>query len=167
MFLRAYKTGWLVAVALLAATGCGGRPVGIKGKITLDGQPLAGATVEFVPEGDGRTAVGITDKEGKFSLSTYKPGDGALRGDYKVVIKKTPERALPKPDPNDKEAAKKLMLKLMTMNQNYRQPAANKDAVPGAYGEPENTPLLQTVPDPKGVYNQELTSKQGDRRAVR
>ena len=162
MLLRADQTVWLAVVALSAGIGCGGKPLGIKGKVTRDGQPVAGATVDFVPEDAGRPAVGTTDKDGKFSLSTYKPGDGALRGEYRVVIKKTPGRALPKPDPNDKEAVKKMW---MTMNQNYRLAATGKDAIPGDYGERDKTPLRQTVPDPKGVYDQELSSGVKDVRA--
>jgi len=168
MFLAKGKLACLVGVALagalLAGTGCGSKPMGIKGKVTLDGAPLSGASVEFVPEDGGHSAVGITDNEGKFSLTTYKPGDGALRGEYRVVVKKTPRTALPQPDRSDKEAMKKIMYQEMMANQN-RALQNNVKGLPGDYGEFEKTPLRQTVPDPKGVYDLELSSSQQDRRA--
>jgi len=167
MFLSKGKLACLVAVAvaaaLLAGTGCGSKPMGIKGKVMLDGAPLSGASVEFVPEDGGHSAVGITDNEGKFSLTTYKPGDGALRGEYRVVVKKTPQGALSKPD--TAEAMKKVMLESMMANQNRALQNNAKGSVPSDYGEFEKTPLRQTVPDPKGAYDLELASSQQDRRA--
>jgi hypothetical protein len=145
--------------------GCGSKPMGIKGKVTLDGAPLSGASVEFVPEDGGHSAVGTTDSDGKFSLTTYKPGDGALRGEYRVVVKKSPQGALPQPDRSDKEAMKKAMLQSMMANQNRALQNNAKGSVPGDYGEFGKTPLRQTVPDPKGVYDVELSSSLQDRRA--
>ncbi len=40
----------------------------------------------FVPAEGGRPATGITDAQGKFSLETMKPGDGALVGKHKVTV---------------------------------------------------------------------------------
>jgi hypothetical protein len=165
MFLSKGRLACLVAAALLAGTGCGSKPVGIKGKITLDGAPLPGASVEFVPEAGGRSAEGMTDKDGKFTLTTYLTGDGALRGEYRVVINKTPQGALPQPDRSDKEAMKKVMFQSMMASQNRTLRA--QGLVPGDYGEFDKTPLRQTVPDPKGIYDLELTSKLQDRRAGR
>src|SRR5437667_11192293 len=160
MFLSKRKLACLVAAAVLAGTGCGSKPMGIKGKVTLDGAPVPGASVEFVPEDGGHSAVGMTDNEGKFSLTTYKTGDGALRGEYRVVIKKTPQGALPKPDPADKEAMKKAMLQSMMANQNRALQSGAKGSVPGDYGEFEKTPLRQPVPDSKRIYDQEPASIQ-------
>jgi hypothetical protein len=109
--------------------------------------------------------VGTTDSDGKFSLTTYKPGDGALRGEYRVVVKKSPQGALPQPDRSDKEAMKKAMLQSMMANQNRALQNNAKGSVPGDYGEFGKTPLRQTVPDPKGVYDVELSSSLQDRRA--
>ncbi len=64
------------------------------GTVTLDGKPLKGATVTFIPVGDDavRQAQGITDEKGKYVLITNVNGQsdeqnkGAIVGKYKVVI---------------------------------------------------------------------------------
>ena len=58
-------------------------PVPVTGAVAHNGAPLAGAKVAF----HGRyTAVGITDTDGRFALSTFEPDDGAFPGVYVVVI---------------------------------------------------------------------------------
>lgn len=74
---------------LLAASclGCGRKAdvASVEGTVTLDGQPLAGATVLFVPE-NGRPAGGTTDERGHYVL-TYTDGvRGAPLGKNKVRI---------------------------------------------------------------------------------
>lgn len=71
-------------VSLAVVSGCfskpqGPQPVPVSGKITLDGQPLAGARVTF--DSDQRPAVGITSTDGSFKLSL-----GALPGEYRVAV---------------------------------------------------------------------------------
>lgn len=75
----------LVAVSL-SACNRGPHMVPVKGEVLLDGKPVEGAAVLFTPEAGGRPADGVTDKDGKFSLQTYEPGDGAPVGKYKVAI---------------------------------------------------------------------------------
>jgi hypothetical protein len=81
----------LLAGLLLHATGCGnGRPplVAITGVVTLDGAPVAAATVTLMPRAGGRPATGATDQQGRFTLTTFAPGDGAVVGEYDVVVTK-------------------------------------------------------------------------------
>jgi hypothetical protein len=76
------------AVSLLLV-GCGDSVPAmapVSGVVTVDGQPVEGATVTFVPEAGGRPAIGLTNAEGKFTLETLKPGDGALVGKHKVTV---------------------------------------------------------------------------------
>src|SRR5262245_24882447 len=75
-------------VALIVAlAGCGGgRTSPVEGVVLLDGQPLAGAAIGFVPQGTGRDATGQTNAKGEFSMSTFEPRDGVVPGEYKVVI---------------------------------------------------------------------------------
>ena len=55
----------------------------VVGLLTLDGQPVHGAVVTFVPaEGGGRAAAGKTDQNGRFALTTLEWGDGAAPGIY-------------------------------------------------------------------------------------
>lgn len=82
---------FLLTGMLLQATGCGdGRPplVATSGVVTLDGDPVASATVTLMPRGGGRPATGTTDQEGRFTLSTFAPGDGAVAGAYDAVVTK-------------------------------------------------------------------------------
>jgi len=89
---------WLVAlVGLAIVVGCGGpardpnRPatVAVTGTVTYNGSPVEGATVTFVTDSkDGRGAVGKTDGSGRFSLTTFDAGDGAIPGSYKVGVAK-------------------------------------------------------------------------------
>ena len=61
----------------------------VTGTVTLNGAPVEGATVSFVPADDaGKIAAGTTDAQGKFTLTTVKAGDGAVPGAYNVAISK-------------------------------------------------------------------------------
>ena len=84
-----------LALFLLAA-GCGVRDpnmpelVTVTGTVTLDGKPLPGAILTFLPteEKQGGGAVGFTDAEGKYSLQTVHGGEGCPRGYFRVSISK-------------------------------------------------------------------------------
>src|SRR5216684_4515847 len=77
----------LCCTAVLTSAGCGGSgTVSVKGVVTLDGVPLSKAAVSFVPLGEGRPAYGQTDANGNFRLTTFRTDDGALPGEYKVII---------------------------------------------------------------------------------
>jgi uncharacterized transporter YbjL len=57
----------------------------VTGQVTLNGSPLAAATVEFTPA-SGSPSYGITDSSGRYSLS-YLPGKyGATLGKHTVRI---------------------------------------------------------------------------------
>jgi hypothetical protein len=71
--------------------GCGGGPsdtpetVRAGGSVLVDGQPMPGLSVAFIPQ-NGKLAVGETDDQGRFTLTTNEPGDGAVVGTYTVAI---------------------------------------------------------------------------------
>jgi hypothetical protein len=61
----------------------------VKGRVYLDGEPLAGVFIVFHPfGGDAKApkAYGRTGRDGVFTLSTHKEGDGAPAGHYAVTI---------------------------------------------------------------------------------
>ena len=60
------------ACLAVAIVGCGSdlNLAPVEGTVTYQGQPLANATVTFIPKGEGSLGVGITDEEGSFSIST-------------------------------------------------------------------------------------------------
>lgn len=69
-----------LAVGLAAAAGCGGQPKAhVRGKVTLDGKPVAEGTIQFFPTGaTGQTAAG-TIKDGVYEAE-------ASVGEMKVTI---------------------------------------------------------------------------------
>lgn len=80
-----------LAVFGLVLPGCGPKypeTIPVAGTVTLDGRPVSGAAVVFTPEA-GEAATATTDASGRFSLSTFRLGDGALPGDYRVTVSKT------------------------------------------------------------------------------
>jgi hypothetical protein len=80
----------LCFASLVWLVGCGGPAhpdVGrVSGAVTLDGQPLAEATVMFQPT-QGRASIATTDKAGKYSLTYLDGVPGALLGTHKVIIR--------------------------------------------------------------------------------
>jgi len=59
--------------------------VSVEGTVTLDGQPLAEATVQFISE-TGTTAGAVTDKNGRYVLTYVEGKRGVPPGKYKVRI---------------------------------------------------------------------------------
>jgi hypothetical protein len=70
-----------LALDVLVASGCGSNTRNIRGKITLDGEPVAKGSINFIPkDGKGATAGGIiTD-------GTYT-ADGVSLGTMRVEIR--------------------------------------------------------------------------------
>ncbi len=63
--------------------------VRVRGTVTLEGKALAGAVVTFHPvTKEGNSAVGATDRFGKFDMKTAGLGNGALIGEYRVTVTK-------------------------------------------------------------------------------
>ena len=94
---RALGSGVVTAALLvLAAVGCSAaKPASnrpqthpAKGRVTLGGAPVKGATVTFRPDGQGSGCSGISDDGGNFKLSTFTGGDGAIPGKYRVGVTK-------------------------------------------------------------------------------
>lgn len=85
------------ALLTVFAVGCGGgafQTVPVDGLLTCEGKPVANVLVTFTPKGGegvdpnnpGKSAVGKTDAEGRFTLTTYKIGDGAIVGQHTVRV---------------------------------------------------------------------------------
>jgi hypothetical protein len=77
-----------ILIGLLVAAGCSdGRPerVPVSGQVLIDGQPLTHGYVRFAPA-DSRAATGQLDDNGRFMLTCFEPGDGAVTGKHKVTV---------------------------------------------------------------------------------
>lgn len=81
---------------MVAVVGCGRNAsdlpklAPVAGTVTLDGKPLSGATVVFVPTGSthGTGANGRTDQAGRYELAKRSGEKGSPTGEYRVVITK-------------------------------------------------------------------------------
>lgn len=105
----------LLLLTLLAGAGCGKSDVvPVSGTVTLDGSPLARATVVFEPDSDakepGPGSTGVTDENGRFTLqiaTTNAPG--AIVGKHRVRI--TAYEGDTDPPSSDPNAAKSVFRK--------------------------------------------------------
>lgn len=95
----------MCVVVLMTILGCGKRgnadrppTVPVQGVVTYKGQPVEGASVSFQRTDRTKSAVGRTDAHGKYFLTTFEPGDGAMTGEYDVKIVKYEQ---PKEEPED------------------------------------------------------------------
>jgi hypothetical protein len=139
-----------VFASISAALGCGSRgPVPVKGIVTVDGTPIPGAAVSFVPLDDkGRPAYGATDAEGRYELTTHSPGDGALPGEYLVTLV-WEEPTHPYLHYREGAPKKKELLKdYLAWKEKHKE---KPSPIPALYGIPATTPLKQNVPAPGGV----------------
>ncbi|MBI1345465.1 hypothetical protein GC163_04175 [bacterium] len=87
----------MASILLMGLPGCGGGAAGpglemipVTGTAKLDGKPLAAATVLFnpLPGTKGNGGYGVTDAEGKFTLTDYQEVPGCPPGDYAVTFTK-------------------------------------------------------------------------------
>lgn len=133
---------WLALTLLTALTihsvGCRrGNPLGtvpVEGKVTHNGQPVEGATISYIPEGDGRPATAVSGAGGAYSLVTLDY-TGAIPGKYAVVVRKSDVTAQ-STQPVSMEEALKL---------NNRPPPPPKELLPAKYSDATKSPLKVEV----------------------
>jgi hypothetical protein len=85
-----------LCVACCFYVGCGGSKkeqwptAEVTGRVTYRGKPLDCGTVKFLPtqaaDEGVRVAYGIIDEQGCYRLGTYGQTDGAILGDFQVVV---------------------------------------------------------------------------------
>lgn len=75
----------------------------VTGTVSEKGAPLAGAKVTFKGRGGSIAgerdymAYGWTDRNGRFTLTTFRDGDGAVAGPQRVTVEKIEREVLPLP----------------------------------------------------------------------
>jgi hypothetical protein len=82
------------ACIVVLSTGCSGRPKNVArkvtGKVTLGGQPLAGAQIIFTPKEGGSPSMGKTDESGNYTMvwaqDRGRKIEGAQIGEHFVKI---------------------------------------------------------------------------------
>jgi hypothetical protein len=150
----------LGAALVLAASGCGrkDKPIPVRGTVTLDGQPVVGAAVNFIPEGgNGVPAYALTKEGGVFDLTTTSLGDGAMAGNYVVTIT-WEEPHPPVFRPKEGGLSKAQLARKLELEEQRRKKMAHQVNIPEVYGHPARTPLRQKVP-PSGKVEFSLDSK--------
>jgi hypothetical protein len=85
--------GLALVPVIVALAGCGGTDLSlgqVSGKVTMNGQPVSGATVSFIPDTtkntSGPMSSGILNAQGEFTLSTLDGVQGAVIGSHKVTV---------------------------------------------------------------------------------
>jgi hypothetical protein len=86
---------FIIPLVLAFVSGCGGKPykvAAVSGRVTLDGKPLAKASITFVPMatkenmGPGPTAHALTDADGRYTLGIDKHTGGAVVHKCRIII---------------------------------------------------------------------------------
>jgi hypothetical protein len=125
----------------------------VEGVVTLDGAPVEGATVGFVPSGAGLGAFGRTQADGRFVLTSSRggvPGAGAMAADYIVTVQKVEGDA----PPADAAGSAAAAAGTAEDYEKWRRESASKTAaaaaavkyiVPQAYSDPKTSGLKVTV----------------------
>ena len=117
--------------------GCSGGPTlptraPVKGVVKVNGQPVPKAFVQFIPvdEAKGRPATGQADASGNYVLYTFEANDGAVPGEYKVVVNSPVDEA-------------------QVFKEKKVEFTGSKDAssakIPDKYSDPKKTDLKVTV----------------------
>jgi hypothetical protein len=146
---RSITLALLLACCCLA--GCGGSRKGqlptaqVTGQVTRRGTPLARGQIKFIPmesSGQGaRVAYGTLDEQGRYRLSTYSDGDGAILGDYRVAVESRDEL----PDDVVKQ-----------MIERGERPPRPKSLIPERYADPVHSGLTAHVGPGSNTLNLDL-----------
>lgn len=152
----------LVGLPLLLG-GCGGGRKGVdiqpvSGTVTLDGSPIAGATITFSPVqgGTGKAAVGVSDSNGNFSITDTATGSaGAEVGEYELGV------LWYKPSVDTSQATGESVGGLDARDDNRtRSAVAGPDALlPVPYQDPKTSGLKASVQRGDNRVELELNSK--------
>lgn len=130
-----------LSVLMLCFCGCpssDGNIGWVEGVVTLDGEPVDGATVRYYPASGERGSSGKTDSNGYYELRYTRSEQGAVVGEHKVTISTEVEA-----DGYGQKNA----------------PAARAESIPKKYLDRKNTELTATVASGSNTFNFELTSE--------
>jgi hypothetical protein len=140
-----------ISAALLAVSmgvSCSGRSdrlatVPVRGTVMYQGMPVAGATVAFLAPGAPRHAVGTTDDAGRFRLTTFEPGDGAIVGRHVVTVTKASgdAPAIPATPPGEATDAAAIDRAMDQAAEAHRQARKGPGALPEKYASERTSDL--------------------------
>jgi hypothetical protein len=138
----------VTVLSVAAAAGCAGekrweRPkvVRASGVVRYQGKPLEGAQVTFTHTTTTISALGHTDAEGRFTLTTFELDDGAVPGKHQVAVSKVQlvGRAAASTDRAVRE--KTVPVRRASAPPEWRW------LIPTRYGNPDTSGLTAEVPE--------------------
>lgn len=148
------RTELLLGCALavfMCLPGCdssGVKTAPVTGVVTYKGAPLKAANIKFLPA-DGPMAVGMTDDNGKFKLTTNgRPG--ATIGLHKVVITKMTGGVEASAAPSNPKPDDMMKMQKEAMGKKNTGP---KSEIPESYANPDTSKLTADV-SAKGADNE-------------
>ena len=119
----------------------------VDGVVRLDGKPLPGAVVAFLPSEDGKGTLtqGETGEDGTYELLYMAQPGGTAPGRYKVIVSYvvapdgTPQGLGPRSS--------------MTPPESFHKA---KELLPAKYSDPTRSELRAVVPDGGGTFDHDL-----------
>lgn len=156
MSLRIQSLVFVMAVGLATLSGCTPAPppvIPVSGVLTLNGAPLPHAEIKFVPMQEGLggnyTASGVTDKNGKFTVSLPgKTEPGCCACECKILVVEGPMPA----------AAREDSARGMKKGADFRASLKNRP-IPSIYDRTGTTPLTVTVGEGNDKFEFDLERK--------
>jgi hypothetical protein len=151
MFARriVYAGAVLFLTCIVGCGDSGPHTIKIRGLVHYNGQPLQDGLVVYVPKrlDDARQATGRIQRDGTFTLTTFKKGDGVVPGEYTIVLQEAyapgGEQAMSRAE--HEAAARSGRLKAAT-------------TIPEKYLDPKSSDLSDTVDsDHSGFKQLDLT----------
>ena len=152
MWFNSRGLSFAVGMLMLAsaAIGCGdasrGEVYPVSGKVTIGGQPVEGAQINFMTPESSRVARGMTDASGEYTLTTYSTGDGAVAGDHSITIVK------PSAAEDTSAMSSEDYMSAMQGNEGKENTDLlggsgedSSNGIPAKYGKPEESGLIRTV----------------------
>lgn len=158
MLSRLLTCGVFAVLLLGLVSGCGkSKLIKVSGVLTWeDGTPVDGATIVFMPKDSAKKqASGFTGKDGTFALTTFNSDDGAMEGEYKVVVTKsdTADTGPGGMGANDHPDPEKMMKEAW---QKHGGKKPTKSPIPEVYTKDNTTPLIATVSSSTGKIELKL-----------
>jgi hypothetical protein len=130
--------------------------VRIVGTLTLDGEPIAGASVVLHPRDrkNGIVAGGITDRQGKFTVTTGTApmANGAVPGEYDVTFQKIEVESTAR-------SVEIMQPAPATLPPRSVQASSRKYVIPQKYGNPRTSGQFIVVePNGANIFSFEITT---------
>jgi hypothetical protein len=148
----------LIGAALIGsvlALGCGqqdsNRPktYPVTGMVTYKGQAVEGATVAYQPTAGKKGATGVTDAAGRYSLTTFTSGDGAVPGQYKVkIVKVKAAEGVAAADQDSED--------YVAPTEGQPEVGKSENLLPANYADPNQSGLTATVGEDKNSIDFDL-----------